>query len=134
VPDEDSPEVGGVQNTMTNLGASLGTALAGSVMIAAVTSSFLINIEKSPDISEAVSQQAQVSLVSGVPFVSDADLNKALKEAGVDDQTAAAAQTAYADARIDGLTQSLAILALVGVIALFVAQLVPTRQPSSAGP
>jgi predicted MFS family arabinose efflux permease len=29
VPDEDSPEVGGLQNTGTNLGASIGTALAG---------------------------------------------------------------------------------------------------------
>ena len=36
VPDDESPEVGGVQNTMTNLGASLGTALAGSIMIAAL--------------------------------------------------------------------------------------------------
>ena len=35
VPDDESPEVGGVQNTMTNLGASLGTALAGSLLIAA---------------------------------------------------------------------------------------------------
>src|SRR5512132_2455144 len=34
VPDDESPEVGGVQNTMTNLGASLGTAVAGSIMIA----------------------------------------------------------------------------------------------------
>jgi hypothetical protein len=29
VPDEQSGEVGGVQNTMTNLGAPIGTALAG---------------------------------------------------------------------------------------------------------
>jgi hypothetical protein len=28
VPDEQSPEVGGLQNTATNLGASLGNALA----------------------------------------------------------------------------------------------------------
>ena len=38
VSDEEASEVGGVQNTMTNLGISLGTALAGSVLIAAVTS------------------------------------------------------------------------------------------------
>ncbi len=31
VSDEESSEVGGLQNTMTNLGASLGTALAGSL-------------------------------------------------------------------------------------------------------
>ena len=41
VPDEQSPEVGGLQNTATNLGASLGTALAGSILIAALTASFL---------------------------------------------------------------------------------------------
>ena len=33
VPDSESSEVGGLQNTATNLGASLGTALAGSVLI-----------------------------------------------------------------------------------------------------
>jgi hypothetical protein len=35
VPDEQSPDVGGLQNTATNLGAALGTALAGSILIAA---------------------------------------------------------------------------------------------------
>ena len=35
VPDDQSAEVGGLQNTATNIGASLGTALAGSVLIAA---------------------------------------------------------------------------------------------------
>ena len=34
VPDDQSPEVGGLQNTATQFGASLGTALAGSVLIA----------------------------------------------------------------------------------------------------
>ena len=41
VPDEQSGEVGGVQNTVTNLGASIGTALAGAVLISALTASFL---------------------------------------------------------------------------------------------
>jgi len=40
VPDEQSGEVGGVQNTVTNLGASIGTALAGAVLISALTTSF----------------------------------------------------------------------------------------------
>ncbi len=41
VPDSQSGEVGGLQNTLTNLGASIGTALAGAVLIAALTASFL---------------------------------------------------------------------------------------------
>src|SRR4029078_9338751 len=36
VPDEESAEVGGLQNTASQFGASLGTALAGSVLIAAL--------------------------------------------------------------------------------------------------
>ena len=36
VPDEQSGEVGGLQNTVTNLGASIGTALAGAVLISAL--------------------------------------------------------------------------------------------------
>ncbi len=37
VPDEQSGEVGGLQNTGTQLGASIGTALAGAVLISALT-------------------------------------------------------------------------------------------------
>jgi EmrB/QacA subfamily drug resistance transporter len=132
VPDDQSPEVGGVQNTMTNLGASMGTALAGSVMIAAVTSSFLVNVQQSPAIPDRVESQAQVELAGGVPFISDADLEAALDEARVDRRTTDATLEAYADARLDGLRSALAILAVLVLVALFAAQRLPTRQPGAA--
>ena len=80
VPDEESSEVGGLQNTMTNLGASLGTALAGSLLIASLSSAFITNIQQSPAITRG-RVQAQVELAGGVPFISDADLEAALEEA-----------------------------------------------------
>jgi Na+/melibiose symporter-like transporter len=132
VPDEDSPEVGGVQNTATNLGASFGTALAGSIMIAAVASSFLANIQQSPAIPSNVKSQAQVELADGVAFVSDADLEAALDEAGVSPTTSDAALDAYADARIAGLRSALAILAVLALSALFFAQRIPSTQPGRA--
>jgi hypothetical protein len=132
VPDDESPEVGGVQNTMTNLGASMGTALAGSVMIAAVTTAFLANVQQSSAIPDRVKSQAQVELAGGVPFVSDADLEAALDEAAVDERTTEAALDAYADARIEGLRNALAILAVLVVVALFFAQRIPTTQPGHA--
>jgi MFS family permease len=127
VPDDESPEVGGVQNTMTNLGASLGTALAGSLMIASLTSAFLANVAQSPAIPDSAKEQAQVELAGGVQFVSDADLEAALDETGATDATAEAALDAYADARLDGLRAALAILAVLAVVALFLAQSIPTR-------
>lgn len=129
VPDERSPEVGGVQNTMTNLGASIGTALAGSIMIGAVTAAFLTNIQHSSAIPDRVKSDAQVELAGGVPFVSDADLEHALDEAGASNRTTSAALDAYRDARLDGLRAALAILALAALVGLFAAQRIPTRQP-----
>lgn len=132
VPDDESPEVGGVQNTMTNLGASLGTALAGSILIATVTSAFLGNIEQSSAIPSRVTSSAQVELAGGVPFISDADLEHALDEARVSSRATDAALDAYREARIAGLGAALAILALITIVALFSAQRIPTQQPGSA--
>ena len=133
VPDDESPEVGGLQNTMTNLGASLGTALAGSLLIATLTTAFLTNIEQSSAIPSQVKSQAQVELAGGVPFISDADLEAALDDADATSEATDAALDAYGDARIDGLRSALAILALLAVVALFFAQSIPTRQPGMAG-
>jgi hypothetical protein len=131
VPDDQSPEVGGIQNTMTNLGASLGTAIAGSILIGAVALSFSTNIQQSPDIPARVKEDAQVKIAGGVPFVSDADLEVALEEAGVSSGTADAALAAYQGARLDGLRAALAALALLVLLALFAAQRIPTVQPGA---
>ena len=133
VPDDESPEVGGLQNTMTNLGASLGTALAGSLMIGAVSAAFLTNIQASSDIPSRAKSQAQVKLAGGVPFVSDADLEKALDETHVSSKTTDATIAAYQDARLSGLRIALGILALAAVVALFMAQRIPQKQPAAAG-
>ncbi|HSK15889.1 MAG TPA: MFS transporter [Gaiellaceae bacterium] len=132
VSDEESPEVGGVQNTATNLGASLGTALAGSILIVFLTSAFLANVEQSPAIPASVKEQAEVELAGGVPFVSDADLEAALEEAAIDSEAADAALSAYADARIDGLRAALAILSLLTIVALFFTGRIPEAQPGRA--
>jgi hypothetical protein len=116
---------------MTNLGASLGTALAGSLLIAALTSAFLTNVQQSPQIPASAKEQAQVELAGGVQFVSDADLESALDEAGVAPATTDAALAANADARLAGLRAALAILAVLAIVALFLAQSIPTRPPGA---
>ncbi|HEY3090388.1 MAG TPA: MFS transporter [Jatrophihabitantaceae bacterium] len=132
VPDEDSPEVGGLQNTATNLGASIGTALAGSLLIAALTASFLHGIEQNPAVPSQVSSQASVKLASGIPFVSDADLEKALTDAGASKEVTNAVLDENTKARVDGLRIALTSLALVALVALFASRRMPTKQPGSA--
>jgi len=131
VPDDQAPEVGGVQNTMTNLGASIGTALAGSLLIASLSSAFLTNIEQSDAIPSRAKSEANVQLAGGVPFVSDADLEHALDEAHVSSRASDAALTAYQDARISGLRSALAILGLMAILSLFFVGRIPVKQPGS---
>ena len=67
VPDEQSAEVGGLQNTVTNLGASIGTALSGAVLVSALTASLIGGIQNNPAVPANVKSQAQTELASGVP-------------------------------------------------------------------
>jgi uncharacterized membrane protein len=105
----------------------MGTALAGSIMIAAVSSAFVVNIVASPAIPAEAKSQAQTELAGGVPFVSDADLEAALDETEASSSETDAALEAYGDARIEGLQAALALLAVLVVIALFAAQFIPRR-------
>ncbi len=126
-PDERSGEVGGLQNTATNLGASLGTALAGSILITGLTASFLSGLQDNPDVPDQVASSAQVELVGGIPFVSDADLDQVLEDAGVPADEASAIVDENASARISGLRLSLTALALLAALSLFFIRMIPTR-------
>ena len=139
VPDERTGEVGGLQNTVTNLGASIGTALAGAVLIGVLTTSVMTGIKDNPAVPETVKSQAQVQLASGVPFVSDADLKAGLEEAGVSGEAANAIVEVNAKARLAALRSSLSVLALFALLAVLFAGRIPARQrdaepESRAGP
>ena len=134
VPDEQSGEVGGIQNTGTQLGASIGTALAGAILISALTASFFAGIQDNPDVPDSVTTNAQTELSSGVPFVSDADLEAALSDAGVPAKTTDAIIEENAQARIDGLRAALSVLALFALLALAFTKGIPTVQPGATKP
>jgi MFS family permease len=131
VPDEEAGDVGGLQNTVTNLGASIGTALCGAVLISTLTTSFFTGIEQNPDVPAEVTSTATVELASGIPFVSDAQLRSALDDSGVAATTTDAIVEENATARLNGLRSSLAVLALIALIALFFTRKIPTEQPAA---
>jgi MFS family permease len=131
LPDEQSGEVGGLQNTFSNLGISIGTALAGAVLVSALTASFFTGIASNPAVPKDLSSKAQVELSSGVPFISDADLEAALKDAGVTGPPATAIVDENAQARLDALRASLSVLAVLALIALFFSRGLPTTEPGA---
>jgi MFS family permease len=132
VPDERSGEIGGLQNTVTNLGASIGTALAGAVLIAILSTSLASGVAQNPAVPAEVKKKASVQLASGVPFVSDAELSTALEQAGVSGPQAEAIVDENVTARLDALRSSLAVLALIALVALFFSRWIPTEPASQA--
>jgi MFS family permease len=134
VPDRESAEVGGLQNTVTNLGASLGTALVGAVLISSLTTGLVHGVQASSAIPADVKTQATTQFAAGVPFISDTDLKAQLQKANVPPAQADAVLKANSDARLSALSTSLWVVVLLAVVALFFTGLIPTQPIGRAQP
>ena len=108
--------------------------LAGAVLISVLTSSFFSGIAANEAIPPPVTSQAHVDLASGIPFVSDAQLESALAETDLDPAAQAAIVDENAQSRLAGLRSALAVLALLALVAFFTSGGPPTRQPGSPEP
>jgi ferric-dicitrate binding protein FerR (iron transport regulator) len=75
-----------------------------------------------------------VKLAGGIPFLSNDDLEAALRKAGVAPTAATAITEENADARVRGLQSALALLAGLALLALFCSGRIPTVQPAKQNP
>jgi hypothetical protein len=91
----------------------------------------LTALDVDADVPAGVSSQASVELASGIPFISDADLETALEEAGASPAVTQAVVDENEQARLDGLRAALALLALIAVVALFFTRRISERQPGA---
>ena len=87
IGEEDRSEAGGLQFTAQQLGAALGTAVIGAVVISGLLNTFAEKVQKNPEISSNVKQQVTVSLEGNVSFVPTSDVEAAAKKANLDQQT-----------------------------------------------
>ncbi|MGH8828341.1 MAG: MFS transporter, partial [Jiangellaceae bacterium] len=131
-PVEVSGEVGGLQYTAQNLGASLGTALIGAIVIGALATQLLQGIQASSDVSESVKQAASTQLDEGVEFVSDAQLEAALAETTLTAEEQRAVVAANSEARIVALQYGMVAVALVALMGLFRTTWLPKRALDTA--
>jgi hypothetical protein len=112
---------------VTNLGASLGTALVGAVLIASLTSGLIHGVQASSAIPADVKTHATTQFAAGVPFISDTDLKAQLQKANVPPAQADAVIKANSDARLSALRTSLWVVALFAVFAMFFTGLIPIK-------
>jgi Na+/melibiose symporter-like transporter len=127
VPDDLSPEVGGLQNTFTNLGASLGTALVGAVLIGSLATTFIEGVTHNSAIPAEVTANATVQMESGIPFISDSDLRTELAKTDLEPSVQNTIVAENAAARLVALRSSLWLVALLTIVGLFFTGMLPRR-------
>jgi EmrB/QacA subfamily drug resistance transporter len=124
-------EAGGLQGTAQNLGASLGTALIGSVLILSLTSGLLNRIEQNPAVPPAAREQIAEVAASGIPVVPVADVEQAVLDAGAPAEVAQAIADDYGDAQLFGLKQSIGAVAIFALLSLWFTRGLPGRPLTS---
>ena len=122
-------EAGGLQGTAQNLGASLGTALIGSVLIAALSSGFIARIEENPRIPPDVRDAVNSKVEEGIPIVPVDQVEKAGVDAGLTQEQAQAICDDYGDAQLQGLKRALGAVAIFALLALWFTRGLPGRAP-----
>jgi Na+/melibiose symporter-like transporter len=121
-------EAGGLQGTAQNLGASLGTALIGAILIAALSANLIDRLEQNPDVPAQTRQQVEQVASKGIPIVSVEQADAALKDAGVPADQAAAISDDYGKAQLHGLKRAIGAVAIFALLSLWFTRGLPARR------
>jgi MFS family permease len=120
-------EAGGLQGTAQNLGASLGTALIGAVLIAALTNGFVTQVEDNPAVTPPVRERVIQIAEKGIPVVPVDDVEQAAIDKGVPASEAKAIADDYGDAQLQGLKRALGAVAIFALLSLWFTRGLPGR-------
>ncbi|MCH9816213.1 MAG: MFS transporter, partial [Actinomycetia bacterium] len=132
VPEDRSSEAGGLQFTAQNLGASLGTALLGAVLIGGLATSVTGSLEASEEFD--LSDQDKIALNSNIDFVSDEQLNAALASSDLTNAEQQVVRDANETGRIDALRRAVGIAAIFPLVGLFLTRRIPNQPLAATAP
>jgi EmrB/QacA subfamily drug resistance transporter len=128
-------EAGGLQGTAQNLGASLGTALIGAVLIAALTNGLVDRVEQNPAVPPPVRERVAQLAERGIPVVPVADVEQAALDEGLPRDQVTALADDYGDAQLQGLKRAIGAVGIFAVLSLWFTRGLPgrARKPEAVG-
>jgi MFS family permease len=125
-------EAGGLQGTAQNLGASLGTALIGAILLSGLGSAAATAIVERPEIPASVQVQIVERTEQGVEFVPRADVERAAADAGLPPDQAAAVGEVYGDAQLEALKRAMLGAAFFVLLGFWLTRRLPDRPLAAA--
>jgi hypothetical protein len=129
-----SNETGGLQGTAQNLGASLGTALIGSILILGLTNGFTSRIEQNEAIPASVREEILIAAESGIDIVPVQQVEEVALDAGMPQADAEEVASDYGDAQLEALKRSLGAVAVFALLAFWFTRRLPARPAESPAP
>ena len=125
-PPAQTNEAGGLQGTAQNLGASLGTAFIGAILLIGLTAAFATRIEDNPDLpADLRSSLAAEVRETGLEVVSVEQVASAATNAGLPPDQVATIAAEYGEAQLAGLRLALGAVALFSVLGLWFTRNLP---------
>ncbi|MGZ8693956.1 MAG: MFS transporter, partial [Gaiellaceae bacterium] len=134
VPPDRTNEAGGLQGTAQNLGASLGTALIGAVLLTGLTNGFVERVQDNPALPQSTEAALTETASKGLDAVPVEQVEQAALDAGLPSAEATAVADAYGEAELDGLRNALFAVAAFGVLAFWPTRKLPGRATEPAAP
>ena len=127
VPAEQTNEAGGLQGTAQNLGASLGTALIGAVLLLGLLNGFNSRIQQNPAVPSNVKTQIAEATEKGIAIVTTQQAHQSLLDAGLTPAEADAVTSDYGDAQLAALKTSMLGVGLLTVLSFWFTRRLPGR-------
>jgi MFS family permease len=126
-PPEQTNEAGGLQGTAMNLGASLGTALIGSVLLSGLLGGFTDRIAQNPALSPSTRAEISRATSRGIPIVTLGQARDAAARAGLPPAEADAVAADYGAAQLTALKKALLAVALFALASFWFTRRLPAR-------
>jgi MFS family permease len=134
-PDEDQGEISGVSRSVSNLGSSVGVAIAGAVLISSLIAGVTARAHDSTVLTPPQQAQLSAALEHQVSALSDTQVQEAL--AGQPQPVIDEVERINRDARNQAIGFALIAVAIAGVIGLTAAMFLPASagaRPEDTGP
>jgi MFS family permease len=119
-------EAGGLQGTAQNLGASLGTAIIGAVLLGSLATGFSERITDNQAVPAAARESIVASAEKGIDIVPVSAVEDAAVKGGLTQDQATAVADDYGDAQLDALRLALGAVALAALLSLWLTRRLPT--------
>ncbi len=126
VPPERGSEAGGLQGTAMNLGASLGTAIAGSILIASLVTNFQAGVLQNPALTD-ISSELAATAEQNANFVTVEQVQTAAEQAGLAPEQVDAIAAEYKDSQIAALKAAFAVIAACALVTLWYVHHIPSQ-------